>query len=242
MDVRSVMARRTVVAILGGLLVSGTMLTACSSSESVDDVEAAAADRTFCEQAQAFQTFQVEVAADLADATRAPDFLAVSIEQLGFLADKAADDVRPDVEEVIAGFERLDAALAAVDYRLADLLAVDYSDAEANAASERLDGFLAGECGLTAGRPDSAAPLPFTPQEQQVIIGERDVEADADSVLAEQLVAVLGLTPDDARCLIDALGDDAVPLLLGGETPTDETAATFSQAILDCGITPDDLE
>lgn len=222
----------------------------CSSSDDarpadpLDAVEAATADRSFCDQAQAIQTFQNEVAVDLADPSKAQAFIEVAIDQLEVLGEKAPDDIAPEIEQVAAGYRALDVALAANDYDLNALLVTDYTDPDASEAADALDSYLGVECGLRAGSPDVQAPQPFTPAELDVILAPTQGEDGVDPVIDEatvtgQLVEI-GLTPVQAQCLVGALGDETMATLLGG--PLEGEARTEFEAILDdCSINPEEL-
>lgn len=233
-----------------GVLAAAVLLAGCSSggdnpsTEPLDAVEAATAERTFCEQAQAIQTFQNEVAVDLADPTKAEAFVEVAIEQLEALGEKAPDDIRPDIDQVAAGYRALDAELAANGYDLGALLLTDYSDPEADAATDALDTYLAIECGLRAGSPDVQPPQPFTPAELEVILAPTEGDDAVDPVLdadtvTQQLVSI-GLTEEQAQCLVDSLGDDTMAMLLGGPLD-DEGRADFEAIMGACSINPEDL-
>ncbi len=224
-------------------------LAGCSSEGSDGAVaalgDAAGEGRTFCEQAQALQTFQNEVAADLANPAKAPAFLEVTIDQLGVLGDKASDDISPTIDAVVVGYRALDAELAANDYRLDALLVSNYSDPEASQATDRLDDYLADECGLRAGRPDIDAPQPFTAAELTELLDPDGVEGDRANpaidtgTLTQQLVAA-GLTPDQAGCLVDGLGDDAAATLLA-DSLVGDARADFEALLTDCSIDPEDF-
>ncbi len=222
------------------------LVSSCSSSGSaVGAVDAAEEDRTFCQQAEALQTFQNDVAVDLADPAKAPAFLEVATDQLRVLADKAPADIEPEIEAVIAGYEALDAELAANDYQLDTLLFSDYSDPEASAATDRLDAFLATECGLLPGRADIDAPQPFTAAELDALVhpggstGTPDPSID-DATLTQLLTTELGLTNEQAACLIEGLGDDAAAILLG-DPLVGGALADFEALLADCSIKPEDF-
>lgn len=215
-----------------------------TSTDPMDAVEAATADRTFCDQAQAIQTFQNEVAVDLADPTKAQAFIEVAIDQLEVLGEKAPDDIAPEIEQVAGGYRALDVALAANGYDLNTLLVTNYTDPDASEAADALDSYLGVECGLRAGSPDVQAPQPFTPAELDVILAPTrgddavDPVIDADTVTG-QLVEI-GLTPVQAQCLVDSLGDETMTILLGG--PLEGDARTEFEAILEeCSINPEEL-
>ncbi len=233
------------------VVVAAVLAGGCSSREpdpgSVDagSIEAAARDRSFCEQAQALQTFQNDVAVDLADPVKAPAFVEVAIAQLRVLGEKAPADIEPEIEQVIAGYEALDAELAASDYQLDALLLSDYSDPEASAANDSLDAYLTIECGLRAGRPDIDAPQPFTAAELEALLrpdgaqGVPDPSID-DAVLIQLLTTELGLTTEQADCLIGGLGDDAAATLLG-DPLAGQALADFEALLAECSIDPEDV-
>ncbi len=232
------------------LAITITLTAAACSSDGSDDalgtVEAASQGRTFCEQAQALQTFQNDVAVDLADPTKAPAFIEVALDQLRVLGDKAPEDIKPEIDDVVAGYEALDAELAANDYRLDALLISNYSDETASEATDRLDTYLATECGLRAGRPDVDAPQPFTAAELNELLATPD-DADENPVAAidadtitQQLIEIVGLSPDQADCLVTGLGDDAAAVLLG-ESLEGEALTDFQTLLADCSIDPEDF-
>ncbi len=236
--------------VVAALTLTLAITAAACSSDGSDDalgtVEAAAEGRTFCEQAQALQTFQNEVAVDLADPTKAPAFIEVALDQLRVLGDKAPQDIKPEIDDVIAGYEALDAELAANDYQLDALLVSNYSDQEASEATDRLDAYLATECGLRAGRPDVDAPQPFTAAELNELLATPDgadenpvAAIDADTI-TQQLIESVGLSPDQADCLVAGLGDDAAAVLLG-ESLEGEALTDFQTLLADCSIDPEDF-
>ncbi|MEZ5228343.1 MAG: hypothetical protein R2710_17220 [Acidimicrobiales bacterium] len=218
----------------------------CSSSASdVSGATDAAEGRTFCDQAAALQTFQNDAAVDLADPTKAPAFIEVAIDQLKVLGEKAPDDIKPEIDQVVAGYEALDAELAASDYRLDALLVSDYQDPEASAANDRLDTFLGIECGLRAGRPDIDAPQPFSAAELEALINPDGASAPAeptvdDATLIDLLTTSVGLTSAQAECLVGGLGDDAAAVLLG-DPLVGEAKADFDALLADCSIDPEEI-
>lgn len=215
-----------------------------TAADPLDAVEAAAAERTFCEQAQAIQTFQNEVAVDLTDPTKAEAFIEVAIDQLEVLGEKASEDIKPEIDQVAAGYRALDTELAANGYDLNALLLTNYTDPESDAAADGLDTYLGVECGLRAGSPDVQAPQPFTPAELEVILAPTQGDDAVDPVLDTETVTKslidIGLTPEQARCLVDELGDDTMATLLGG--PLEGEARTDFETILEtCSINPEDF-
>lgn len=224
--------------LLGAVSILAVSVVGCSSDT---DESGSPAPMGFCDHAAAFSRFQSEAIPDLAERDRAPAFLAVSIEQLEIMAEGAPAEARDDVEAVAAGFTRLDAALRVVDYDLSALILSDYGDREANEAAERLDRFLAIECSLGANAPDPEAPLPFSPWELTTILDLVDAEEMTGRLVA-QLVSEVGLTEEEASCLVDALGADAAPILLGERITDPNATASFADALADCAIVVEDLE
>lgn len=220
----------------------GVMLGVSACSGSSDSVAGpGTGPMSFCELAEAFQVFQTETALDIADPERAPAVLSVSIEQLGYLADLAPEgDVGADIREVQAGFIRLDAAMAAEEYNVTALLLTGYADAEANAASARLEGYLSTRCGIRSAADEGDAPMPFTPDEMAALESGGDLEA-TQAALTSILVAELGLDQIAADCLVEGLGVEAVLDLIEGVPQDEEGSQRFLGTLESCNIAPSDL-
>lgn len=139
---------------------------------------------------------RIALASSVMDAVDPTDAEAVEAAVTEMLAEAEAaapaapPEIAADVEEALASFREIDAALAAVDYELlrADLSGV----ADDQGASERVDAYNVEICGLEPDVDDgTTSGSGFDPTEGPI----RDQ-------LIETFVA-RGLTPEEAACIVD---------------------------------------
>jgi hypothetical protein len=179
---------------------------------------------------------------DDADFTN-PDTLRDLYREFGDQLERAEDVVPPEIEADFAliaeNFRVFLDALEAVDY---DFLQVDQAvlaelDSEALAtASENIERYNEEVCGIPADTDDLSDDGASGGDEGSAdgaTSGDEGVDEVPSGTVQDAVVAALmqiGLTEEQAVCLIDALGPDA----LGG----DPTSPAFLDAFESCGIDP----
>jgi hypothetical protein len=136
-------------------------------------------------------------------------------------ADSAPDEIKADVETVLASTEELVEALEDVDF---DFTAIDESvlgDLETVDASDRIEEYGERVCGIAAAEDGDGT-------------NGSDVSDFDDSAVRDQLVGqfeTLGMTEDQARCLIDNM--DLEDLAASGDQVD---PSMFAHLFSTCGI------
>lgn len=222
------------------LVVGSVLVTGCGSDEAAHD--------PFCDEAKAFQAYQTQLELVLFDPEETRVFFQGSVERIASLAEGAPVTVKDDVEVVRDGFVVLDAALADVGYNV--LLAADeaFETAETDAASDRIDEYLAAACRSEGDPITGFADDPFAPEVlsiDEVRSLEAQVDGESDDlavVIASELAAEFGLTESASRCVVDHLDVSLIAALAGGDPITDEASASFAVALEQCGVDLESVE
>ncbi len=219
----------------------GVCLVASACSGGGEDAAEGELDG-FCERAIEYMRFEPTLGRVASDPAQTKVFIEAWEARLVVLADRAPDDVRPDVEEIQVSVDALDAELETVGYDVLALTVEQLDDLDALAdgdgseADRRFRGYVDEQCG--------AAPSALSEDEVAELVDgsdDADVDAEVSAALAEQLEMLLGVSPESSRCLASSLDPAALDALLGGDQLSDEVTTELLEVIDECGITADDL-
>lgn len=216
------------------VLASAVLLGACSSST---DPEVA-----FCDRANQFQEYQRQLAVAIFDPAETETFFAGSVERISELAEDAPPTVAADVGVVRDAFVRLEDELEAVDYQILELDDAALDTSESDAASTRIDEFLAVAC-REEGDPfsgfadDPFAPLVLLPEELDALEPTVDESGDQlEQLVASQLAEEFDLPRETARCIVDGLDVSFIAAIASGGAVTDDAAQRFVEVMASCGV------
>ena len=222
------------------LAVAGIVLVAAACGGSDDDTAG------FCDQADSFRTYQQGLADALFDPFEARVYFAGSVERISQLADDAPPTIADDVATVRDGFIATEATLASVGYDVLALSDEQLDTSTTDAASARIDEFLAAAC-REAGDPftgfadDPFAPPVLLPDELADLEARVDDGTSIDDVVVAQLVEAFDLTGDEASCMLEGFDVSTLAAIAGGDLVTDDDQERFLAALDACGIDIDRL-
>ncbi len=202
----------------------------------------ASSEEAFCADAKAFQTHQRQLELVLFDPDQTKSFFQDSVVRISALADEAPPTVSADVSTVRDGFIALDDALAEVDYNVLLAGGEAFETSETDAASDRINEFLAAACRtdddpITGFGDDPLAPAVLSPAEIRSLQAQVDDEnSELSQLMTVQLADEFGLTEIEAKCLVDELDVSLIAAIAGGDAVTTEASDRFVEALGACGL------
>ncbi len=233
---------------LGVCLAGFAGLNGCGSGES-ETVGLAPTETTqpwapYCVESLAFVEFLEERQVELFDPAQAEGFLESAIAQLDTVGAVVPPDVQPAVNGLRQAYQDLDDSLAAVDYDVAALDESTLSQGVDMQASLDFDDFLVDQCGL--GVSDLRPPGPEALSDEELdelrqadSSGSETLSpAEVREILASELAAVLGVTEEEARCVVDEMPEEMQATIAAGETLSGVETQSFVELLSTCGLEP----